>query len=161
MESPPVDMTAEELEKQRKRKDRERKRVARRKARIESRAAYLAKVTGRNEPWKAAGISKASWYRRRRETGSVRTPETASETGSVRTPGECETGSVRGDYLLRNGQTLSHLDQAAPPNGLRDNTCFPDSKSSQLAEKWEGETYAEWEARKIEEERRRRWGEPP
>ena len=75
---PPADMTAEQLREHRKRKDRERKRRARLRAGAEPLAAYRARVTG-EQPWKVAGISKATWYRRK---GKSETGSSGHETGS-------------------------------------------------------------------------------
>ena len=61
----PVDMTAEKLAEQRKRKKRERVRLKRGK---QPRADYLAKSKSKLKPWKAENVSRATWYRRR-ETG--------------------------------------------------------------------------------------------
>jgi hypothetical protein len=61
----PYDMTAEELQEQRRTKDRNRKRRRRRKAGSVPRSAYLAKSLSRQKPWEIAGISRRTWYRRR------------------------------------------------------------------------------------------------
>jgi hypothetical protein len=58
----PIDMTDEELAAHRKRKNNERRRTKR----SQTRAEYLASCTGK--PWEAEGISRAKWYRLRRET---------------------------------------------------------------------------------------------
>jgi hypothetical protein len=65
---PCVDKTVDELAALRRKKDRERKKVARRKAQARTREAYLASVS-HGEPWKREGISRATWFRRRGETG--------------------------------------------------------------------------------------------
>ena len=85
----PIDVTAAQLAELRKQGNRERMRLARRKAGAESRAAYLAHVTGRNEPWKALGISKATYHRRKAkgETGFVQTLETPMRQGSCKPQG--------------------------------------------------------------------------
>jgi hypothetical protein len=44
-----------------------------------SREEYLANSLSRTKPWKAEGISRATWYRRQRETGPA-TRETGPET---------------------------------------------------------------------------------
>jgi len=55
----------------RKFKDRERKRRVRQLQGRQSRAAYLAKrTTSKEQPWRALGISRASWYRLRETSPS-------------------------------------------------------------------------------------------
>jgi hypothetical protein len=64
----PIDMTKTELTQLRKQKDRERKMMARRNA------GATPRPKGRSEPWKALGIHKATWYRRK-ANGETRTSE--------------------------------------------------------------------------------------
>ena len=66
----PFDLTAEELAEQRKRKARERDRKRRASRGAKGRAEYEANSLSRTEPWKAEGVSKATWYRhqKHRET---------------------------------------------------------------------------------------------
>jgi hypothetical protein len=63
----PVDMTAVELNEQRKAKDRARRRLKRAEAGAVSRQAYLAKAKSKLQPWKASGVSRSSWYRHMRQ----------------------------------------------------------------------------------------------
>jgi hypothetical protein len=57
-------MSKEELAKWRKARDRQRKRLARPGAK--PRAEYEGQSLSKLKPWKAEGISRAQWYRRRR-----------------------------------------------------------------------------------------------
>lgn len=57
--------------KRRKERERQRKANQRRAAGIKPRDQYEASAISRAKPWKAEGISRASWYRRKRETGPV------------------------------------------------------------------------------------------
>jgi len=57
----PFDMTDEELAEQRRRKNNERRKAKRKLTREEYRTASLTK----QQPWKAANMSRAAWYRRR------------------------------------------------------------------------------------------------
>jgi hypothetical protein len=60
-----VDMTPEERKQERELRDRARKRSARRADGITPRNQYLAaNAKSRLKPWKAAGISRRTWYRR-------------------------------------------------------------------------------------------------
>jgi hypothetical protein len=110
---PPVDMTKAELAEQKKRKDRERKERARRKARAETREAYLARVKGRNEPWKALGMSKATWYRRKAKTEAVR-------QGSSGPLPQLRQGCSAPIYT-NTGTTLSHPHPIPASKGLQVN----------------------------------------
>lgn len=60
----PIDMTDEQLKERRKAKDAERKWRKRRAARMKERNAWLANCKSRLKPWKKAGISRPTWYRR-------------------------------------------------------------------------------------------------
>lgn len=51
--------------KRRRERDRQRKAAARRAAGIKPRGEYVAGSLDRAQPWKAQGISRATWYRRR------------------------------------------------------------------------------------------------
>lgn len=66
-----TDLLKEQRAARRRSRDNERKRRNRRAAGARPRAEYLAaaKHTG-PKPWEAAGMSRATWYRRRHETGS-------------------------------------------------------------------------------------------
>ena len=63
---PPVDLTAAELEEHRKAKRRARQAERRRKAGAVTRVVFLATSTEKNKPWEAQGISRRTWYNRRR-----------------------------------------------------------------------------------------------
>lgn len=54
--------------KRRKDRDRQRKSASRRAAGMKPRTEYEAASLSKAQPWKAQGISRASWYRRKRET---------------------------------------------------------------------------------------------
>jgi hypothetical protein len=60
----PVDVSEAEMAKRRKDRDRERKAAKRRAAGAQPRKQYEAGATGHGKPWIAAGISRASWYRK-------------------------------------------------------------------------------------------------
>lgn len=88
----PVDLNSDEFAQKRKDCRREKARVRqsrrRRKAGTKSRISYLATSLTKQQPWRAQGISRATWYRRR---------ETSRET------------SVSRNKLLDSGMTdLSH-----------------------------------------------------
>jgi len=61
----PIDMTDEQLAEQRKAKRQERDAKRRRNNGSLSREAYLAQFASREQPWKAEGISRRTWERRR------------------------------------------------------------------------------------------------
>jgi hypothetical protein len=69
------DVTREERDAINVEKNRRRQEQHRRKNQSKPRAEYLAEVKG-TEPWKDEGVSRATWYRRRKdcETGSVTAP---------------------------------------------------------------------------------------
>jgi hypothetical protein len=66
-----VDVTPEQRKQIRKERNTEGKRRKRRAAGMKPREQYLAASKSRPEPWKAAGISRATWFRRQKrgETG--------------------------------------------------------------------------------------------
>jgi hypothetical protein len=64
----PCDMTPAQLMQWRKAKKRASAERWRRKAGKKPRQAYLANALSRTKPWKMEGISRSTWYRRRRET---------------------------------------------------------------------------------------------
>jgi hypothetical protein len=70
----PCDVTQEDLAEQRKRKERERKRRKRKEDGHMTREEYRASVASQ-KPWIKEGVSRATWFRRKAETGSVRTPQ--------------------------------------------------------------------------------------
>ncbi len=66
-----VDLPKEKRLARRRARDRERKEHKRRTAGARPRAEYLASIkSAEPKPWQAAGMSRAAWYRRQRETGS-------------------------------------------------------------------------------------------
>ena len=71
----PIDMAPEQLEAQRRAKKRKRMQRLRRKAGVRSRTIFLATARSKQKPWAAAGVSRATWYRR------LATTETGRETG--------------------------------------------------------------------------------
>ncbi len=54
--------------KRRKERDKQRKQQARRAAGVKPRSEYRAASVSHNEPWKEAGVSRATWYRQRGTT---------------------------------------------------------------------------------------------
>jgi hypothetical protein len=60
--------------KRRRQRERERRQCDRRKAGSLPRAEYLAASISRSKPWEAQGISRATWYRRQRETTAPHAP---------------------------------------------------------------------------------------
>jgi hypothetical protein len=68
-----VNVSAVEMAARRKQRDRERKRVARLRRRVTT-----PEPASRSRPWQVSGISRATWYRRRK------VQDTESETKSVR-----------------------------------------------------------------------------
>jgi hypothetical protein len=87
----PFDRTKPQLEEQRKAKARAKAQRRRLKRGGRTREAYLATFRQRSKPWEFAGMSKATWYRRKARAGD---DKAGSETGSVPTPETGETGSV-------------------------------------------------------------------
>ncbi len=61
-------MTNEEHKERRKIKDRERAQRRRRALDAKPRAEYEANSLSQIKPWLTAGVSRATWYRRQRET---------------------------------------------------------------------------------------------
>jgi hypothetical protein len=129
----PFNMSRQELLQHRRAKDRARKRRLRQLSGSRSRAEYEATSANQTKPWLAAGVSRASWYRRQRETSpsAVRlikaadtpvSPENAqlpmggrartallSKHRTPTTPEKPETSenqtAVAGNALLMNGRT--------------------------------------------------------
>ena len=66
----PIDVSDEELIDRRKAKARARERQRRLKSGGRSREDYLANSLSRQKPWLAQGMSRARWYRLKRETGA-------------------------------------------------------------------------------------------
>ena len=110
---PPIDMSKEQLAEQRKRKDRERRMIARRKAGAQLRDAYLAMFS---KPWITAGVSRATWYRRKAkgETGPSGQQNGGDETRSSGQQNGSETGPSAPTLYIEGTTRLTHH-QAAPP----------------------------------------------
>jgi hypothetical protein len=105
----PFDMTAEQLAEQRKAKARARMHHRRRKAGSKARRQWLAaNSNSRLKPWKAEGISRAAWYRRR-ETGPC------AELKKQRETGPCEV------KLSSTANGLVSPELAPPPRKRRAN----------------------------------------
>src|SRR5262245_14569927 len=62
----PVDMTADELAEQRRKKERDRAARRRRQNGVKPRAVYLADMKAKEQPWQVEGISRATWFRRQK-----------------------------------------------------------------------------------------------
>jgi hypothetical protein len=99
----PVDMTEADLVEHRKKVKNERRRARRQAQGAKPRHAYLAKSLSKQKPWEAEGIARATWYRRRSQTG---------ETSVVRT------------IVIKEGPHLSHGKgyQGEPVVGLSQTT---------------------------------------
>jgi hypothetical protein len=84
----PCDISEEDLAEQRKAKERARKaRYRQRKKEMQSRAEYLATHSiNRTKPWLAEGISKATFYRRKKEREQGNVPTGSDETTVSRIP---------------------------------------------------------------------------
>jgi hypothetical protein len=77
-----TDMNKAARTKRRKQLDRERKASQRRANGVKPRKLYEAQSLSRAKPWLTEGISRATWYRRQRETGARdNTAEIAHDTG--------------------------------------------------------------------------------
>ena len=84
---PPWDRTPAQLELQRKERKRARKRQARRNAGAKLRPIFLEDSISSKEPWKAEGVSRATWYRRMRQVrGQVLTVQLSNPVTSGEFP---------------------------------------------------------------------------
>ena len=72
------------------------------------RAEYLAASLSRTRPWEAAGVSRASWYRHRRETGA------AAETGALVETSAAETGLALVSRIITPSAALLRLTGSVP-----------------------------------------------
>jgi hypothetical protein len=109
----PADISPTALADRRKAKNRARSMRARRKAGAISRKQYLSKSKSQSEPWKAAGMAKATWYRRGlhlRETSPYATSLNKASTDLSHLP--CPT-------LARSAR------ERVPDDGARPNRCQP------------------------------------
>jgi hypothetical protein len=64
-----TDVSKAERAERRRQLNKERLKANRREAGVKPRAEYLANALSRSKPWELEGISRATWYRRKRETG--------------------------------------------------------------------------------------------
>ena len=77
----PFDMTDKQLEEQRKAKNRARKWHLRRAAKKQTREVYLAgNSISRQKPWQTEGISRATWFRKRRAKSYETSPSAKQES---------------------------------------------------------------------------------
>jgi hypothetical protein len=63
----PIDANDDQIEEQRKARKRERLAQKRKANGIRTRTSYLAELTSKPRPWEAKGISRSTWYRRKRD----------------------------------------------------------------------------------------------
>ena len=87
----PFDMSDEQLTELRKTRDRARKLLQRQAAGSKPRAEYLANSLTKQKPWESEGISRATWYRKRRETSAsavklLNTPDTPVSLSNLHRP---------------------------------------------------------------------------
>jgi hypothetical protein len=68
----PIDKTEEEIAEQAKARERERRARKRRERGVRTREAYLAELASRPKPWKAEGVSRRTWERRRKVNPDMR-----------------------------------------------------------------------------------------
>lgn len=103
-------------------RDRERQEQRRREVGAETRAEFLKRSIG--QPWKAHGISRATWYRRQRETGPSHILEPTVPLKIVGdAPVSCGAGATEACVALahRDGHLTHHspLDGCGEPNATR------------------------------------------
>ena len=94
----PCDISDDDLAEQRKAKDRERKRRRRAEQGRMTRQAYLAQFCANPKPWKAAAVSRATWFRRK----AIESRVTPAATGQI---------SPRGGYGAAAWQTANSPQQ--------------------------------------------------
>jgi hypothetical protein len=82
------DVPEDEMAERRKQCDRERKRMARLRQR-----ATKPEPVSRSRPWQACGISRATWYRRRKMQDTLETRRVRSKVLSIAADGNCLTVS--------------------------------------------------------------------
>jgi len=70
----PIDKTAEEISEIARARRNNRRREKRRASGVRSRAAYLAELGNKPKPWVAAGVSRATYYRKRKRDEVRRGP---------------------------------------------------------------------------------------
>ena len=104
----PVDMTDEQLAEQKKAKDRAREN--RKRARV-PRDAWLEKNNlSKQQPWKAKNMSRASWYRRKAETGVSQEKESITRTDLSHGAPDAAKGTGKGrDTRARPPRARLHL----------------------------------------------------
>jgi hypothetical protein len=86
-----VDVTPEQRKEINREKDKKRKERERRKTGAKPRAQYLAASLSRTQPWKAEGISRSTWERRRRKAGDA-SPSVSSAHQARGLCRACQTG---------------------------------------------------------------------
>jgi hypothetical protein len=104
----PFDMTDKQLKEHRKAKDRARKNRQRRLAGCRARQEYLAQSLTGLRPWNAEGISRATWFRRKKLNG---------ETSLSAKQESHETGPSAIKLTISSGQT-SLTEKPERPEGL-------------------------------------------
>jgi hypothetical protein len=80
----PVDMTDGQMAEQRKAKRKLRDRRKRQQAGRKPRDTYIAASLTKQGPWKAEGISRATWYRRQERSGSDLMRQVCVQTNSIK-----------------------------------------------------------------------------
>ena len=119
----PCDMDAVELAKQLGAKERARKTQRRRQAGVTPRQIYLEQSRSKEKPWKAAGVSRATWYRQQRETCVSRTKLLLGTDRPVSPPDgqHCDSASsiapVQASYVQR-------VEAERKPRKLNGRTCL-------------------------------------
>ena len=71
----PFDKTDEELVAQRNVRERNRRARKRREQGVRTRAIYLSTLSKRPRPWEAEGVSRSTWYNRRKRTSDEVSPD--------------------------------------------------------------------------------------
>ena len=71
----PFDKTDDEVIAQRRVRERNRRAKRRRQRGVRTREAYLASLSKRQRPWEAEGVSRSTWYNRRKRTSDEVSPD--------------------------------------------------------------------------------------
>ena len=95
----PCDMTDMQLKELRRAKDRARKQQARRHAGSKRREVYLARSMMKSKPWTSEGISRATWFRKRRGKGRETSPSGEQESHET-SPSAIKVLNSRGHTCL-------------------------------------------------------------
>ena len=116
----PIDVSDEELIDRRKAKARARERQRRLKSGGRSREDYLANSLSRQKPWLAQGMSRARWYRLKRETGACAMSLLLQRTdlSQPRMASMATVGSVTVPHDASN--TRRHMPASSPPSTRTD-----------------------------------------